>query len=98
MGRYGGGGAVELGEKSRFSQYHQRVIFQTGAFDAVWDGQFDMEPTENSIRGPTHWNGWDPDWYAHYYNLHRHQLLDMDLQVQLTLRCRAIRIGWRHRR
>ena len=44
------------------------VIFQTGAFDAVWDGQFDMEPTENSIRAARDaLNGWDPTGGCLYY-------------------------------
>lgn len=37
------------------------VIFQPGAFDAVWDGQFDMEPTASCIRAARDaMNGWDP--------------------------------------
>lgn len=44
------------------------VIFQTGAFDAVWDGQFDMEPTENSLRAARDaLNGWDPTGGCLYY-------------------------------
>ena len=44
------------------------VIFKTGAFDAVWDGQFDMEPTENSIRAARDaLNGWDPTGGCLYY-------------------------------
>ena len=44
------------------------VIFQTGALDAVWDGQFDMEPTENSIRAARDaLNGWDPTGGCLYY-------------------------------
>lgn len=44
------------------------VVFQTGAFDAVWDGQFDMEPTENSIRAARDaLNGWDPTGGCLYY-------------------------------
>lgn len=44
------------------------VIFQTGAFDAVWDGQFDMEPTENSVRAARDaLNGWDPTGGCLYY-------------------------------
>lgn len=46
------------------------VIFQTGAFDAVWDGQFDMEPTDSAIRAARDaMNGWDPtDGCLYYYN------------------------------
>lgn len=44
------------------------VVFQTGAFDAVWDGQFDMEPTENSVRAARDaLNGWDPTGGCLYY-------------------------------
>lgn len=44
------------------------VIFQTGAFDAVWDGQFDMEPTESSRRAARDaLNGWDPTGGCIYY-------------------------------
>lgn len=46
------------------------VIFQRGAFDAVWDGQFDMEPTESCIRAARDaMNGWDPtSGCLYYYN------------------------------
>lgn len=44
------------------------VVFQRGAFDAVWDGQFDMEPTENSVRAARDaLNGWDPTGGCLYY-------------------------------
>ncbi len=44
------------------------VIFQTGAFDAVWDGQFDMEPTDSAIRAARDaMNGWDPTGGCTYY-------------------------------
>lgn len=37
------------------------VIFQPGAFDAVWDGQFDMTPTSSALRAARDaLNGWDP--------------------------------------
>ena len=46
------------------------VIFQPGAFDAVWDGQFDMEPTASCIRAARDaMNGWDPTGgFIYYYN------------------------------
>ena len=46
------------------------VIFQTGAFDAVWDGQFDLEPSDSCIRAARDaMNGWDPtDGCIYYYN------------------------------
>ena len=44
------------------------VIFQPGAFDAVWDGQFDMEPTASCIRAARDaLNGWDPTGGCTYY-------------------------------
>ena len=44
------------------------VIFQTGAFDAVWDGQFDMEPSESCYRAARDaMNGWDPTGGCVYY-------------------------------
>ena len=44
------------------------VIFQPGAFDAVWDGQFDMEPTTSCIRAARDaMNGWDPTGGCTYY-------------------------------
>lgn len=44
------------------------VIFQQGAFDAVWDGQFDLEPTANSVRAARDaLNGWDPTGGCTYY-------------------------------
>lgn len=44
------------------------VIFQQGAFDAVWDGQFDLEPTANSVRAARDaLNGWDPTGGCIYY-------------------------------
>ena len=44
------------------------VIFQPGAFDAVWDGQFDMQPTASSVRAARDaMNGWDPSGGCTYY-------------------------------
>ena len=44
------------------------VIFQPGAFDAVWDGQFDMAPTTSCIRAARDaMNGWDPTGGCTYY-------------------------------
>lgn len=44
------------------------VVFQTGAFDAVWDGQFDLEPTANAVRAARDaMNGWDPTGGCIYY-------------------------------
>ena len=44
------------------------VIFQPGAFDAVWDGQFDMTPTDSAVRAARDaLNGWDPTGGCTYY-------------------------------
>lgn len=44
------------------------VIFQSGAFDAVWDGQFDLEPTASCVRAARDaMNGWDPTGGCIYY-------------------------------
>ena len=44
------------------------VIFQPGAFDAVWDGQFDMTPTDSAVRAARDaMNGWDPTGGCTYY-------------------------------
>lgn len=44
------------------------VIFQAGAFDAVWDGQFDLTPTANAARAARDaMNGWDPTGGCIYY-------------------------------
>ena len=44
------------------------VIFQPGAFDAVWDGQFDMTPTDSALRAALDaMNGWDPTGGCTYY-------------------------------
>ncbi|MCH5287839.1 MAG: spore cortex-lytic enzyme [Christensenellaceae bacterium] len=44
------------------------VIFQAGAFDAVWDGQFDMEPSDSCYRAARDaMNGWDPTGGCIYY-------------------------------
>lgn len=44
------------------------VIFQPGAFDAVWDGQFDLPPTDSCLRAARDAiNGWDPTGGCVYY-------------------------------
>lgn len=44
------------------------VIFQSSAFDAVWDGQFDLEPTASCVRAARDaMNGWDPTGGCIYY-------------------------------
>lgn len=44
------------------------VIFQPGAFDAVWDGQFDMTPTDSCLRAARDaMNDWDPTGGCTYY-------------------------------
>lgn len=44
------------------------VIYQAGAFDAVSDGQINLEPSESCIRAAKDaMNGWDPTGGAIYY-------------------------------
>ncbi len=53
---------------SAFPSTISGVIFQTGAFDAVWDGQFDLEPTASCLRAARDaMNGWDPTGGCIYY-------------------------------
>ena len=55
-------------KSSAFPNTISGVVFQTGAFDAVWDGQFDLEPTANAIRAARDaMNGWDPTGGCLYY-------------------------------
>ena len=64
------------------------VIFQRGAFDAVWDGQFDMQPTDSSIRAARDaLNGWDPTGGCLYYYNPRTATSEWiwTRQVQLTI-------------
>ena len=44
------------------------VIYQTGAFDAVYDGQINLTPDEDSLRAARDaLNGWDPTGGCLYY-------------------------------
>ncbi len=53
---------------SSFPDTISGVIFQPGAFDAVWDGQFDLPPTDSCIRAARDaLNGWDPTGGCVYY-------------------------------
>nr|WP_010245464.1 spore cortex-lytic enzyme [Acetivibrio cellulolyticus] len=53
---------------SRFPSTIAGVIYQPGAFDAVSDGQIDLEPTSQSIKAAQDaLNGWDPSEGAVYY-------------------------------
>ena len=53
---------------SSFPDTISGVIFQPGAFDAVWDGQFDLTPTDSCIRAARDaLNGWDPTGGCVYY-------------------------------
>lgn len=52
----------------RFPHTVYGVIFEAGAFDAVYDGQFWLEPDEESLRAAADaLNGWDPTGGAVYY-------------------------------
>ena len=44
------------------------VIYQPGAFDAVWDGQINLTPDSDSLRAARDaMNGWDPSGGCLYY-------------------------------
>lgn len=53
---------------SRFPSTIAGVIYQPGAFDAVADGQINLEPNSQSIKAASDaLNGWDPSGGAIYY-------------------------------
>lgn len=63
-------GAVILNRvnDSRFPSTIAGVIYQAGAFDAVSDGQINLEPTEQAYNAARDaMNGWDPSGGAIYY-------------------------------
>jgi len=65
-------GAVILNrvESSRFPNSIAGVIYQSGAFDAVSDGQINMAPDASSLKAARDaMNGWDPtNGCIYYYN------------------------------
>ena len=74
LGRYPRGmvavGAVVLNrvKSSRFPNTMAGVIYQSGAFDAVSDGQINLAPSEQSRRAARDaMNGWDPTGGCLYY-------------------------------
>jgi len=55
-------------EHEEFPDTVSGVIYQSGAFDAVMDGQINLTPSESSIRAAKDaLNGWDPTGGAIYY-------------------------------
>lgn len=63
-------GAVVLNrvEDSRFPNTIAGVIYQSGAFDVVGDGQINLAPNNTSIRAARDaLNGWDPSYGCIYY-------------------------------
>ena len=53
---------------SRFPKTIAGVIYQPGAFDAVSDGQINLEPDESSYKAARDaLNGWDPTYGCIYY-------------------------------
>lgn len=63
-------GAVVLNRTtdSRFPKTVAGVIYQPGAFDAVSDGQIDLEPDSSSLNAARDaLNGWDPSYGCVYY-------------------------------
>jgi len=63
-------GAVVLNrvKDSRFPNTIAGVIYQPGAFDAVYDGQINLEPDQTAIKAAQDaLNGWDPTYGCVYY-------------------------------
>lgn len=63
-------GAVILNrvEDKKFPDSVHGVCFQPGAFDAVSDGQYYMEPDKEALKAAkAALNGWDPTYGALYY-------------------------------
>ena len=63
-------GAVILNrvEDQKFPGSVHGVCFQPGAFDAVSDGQYYMEPDDEAVKAAkAALNGWDPTYGALYY-------------------------------
>ena len=63
-------GAVVLNRTtdSRFPKTIAGVIYQPGAFDAVYDGQINMAPDSSSLNAARDaMNGWDPSYGCVYY-------------------------------
>ncbi len=63
-------GAVVLNrvKSGNFPNTIAGVIYQTGAFDAVSDGQINLEPSSSCIKAAQDaLNGWDPTYGAIYY-------------------------------
>ncbi|HPO78063.1 MAG TPA: spore cortex-lytic enzyme, partial [Thermoclostridium caenicola] len=63
-------GAVVLNrvKDSRFPNSIAGVIYQPGAFDAVADGQINLEPSATAIKAARDaLNGWDPTYGCIYY-------------------------------
>ncbi len=63
-------GAVVLNrvKDSRFPNTIAGVIYQPGAFDAVYDGQINLEPDQTAIKAARDaLNGWDPTYGCVYY-------------------------------
>lgn len=55
-------------ESSNFPNTLAGVIYQSGAFDVVSDGQINMEPDQTAINAAQDAiNGWDPTYGAIYY-------------------------------
>lgn len=63
-------GAVVLNRTSdsRFPKTIAGVIYQPGAFDAVYDGQINLAPDASSLKAARDaMNGWDPSYGCIYY-------------------------------
>ena len=63
-------GAVVMNrvKNSSFPNTIAGVIYQSGAFDAVKDGQFNLTPNDTARKAAQDaYNGWDPSYGAIYY-------------------------------
>ncbi len=63
-------GAVVLNRTSdpRFPKTIAGVVYQPGAFDAVYDGQINLSPDASSLKAARDaMNGWDPSYGCVYY-------------------------------
>ena len=55
-------------KSSSFPNTISGVVYQTGAFDAVSDGQINLTPNSTAIKAAQDaLNGWDPSYGAIYY-------------------------------
>ena len=72
-------GAVVLNrvESDKFPNSIAEVVYQSGAFDSVRDGQINLTPSESAIRAATDaLNGWDPTDGLYIFGIQQQQHLN----------------------